>query len=46
MAIAGISIPVFLLAPILLYFFTYKLEIFPASGYVPLTEDPGSGLPT
>jgi peptide/nickel transport system permease protein len=43
-AIAGISIPVFLLAPILLYFLTYKLEIFPNSGYVPLTEDPWEWL--
>jgi peptide/nickel transport system permease protein len=40
LAVAGISIPVFLLAPVLLYFLTYKLEIFPNSGYVSLTEDP------
>jgi peptide/nickel transport system permease protein len=40
-AIAGVSIPVFLIAPILLYFLTYKLEIFPNAGYVSLTEDPG-----
>jgi peptide/nickel transport system permease protein len=39
-AIAGISIPVFLLAPVLIYFLTYKLEIFPNGGYVPLTEEP------
>jgi peptide/nickel transport system permease protein len=39
-AIAGISIPVFLLAPVLIYFLTYKLEIFPNSGYVKLTDDP------
>jgi peptide/nickel transport system permease protein len=39
-AVAGISLPVFLLAAIFLYFFTYKLEIFPASGYVGLEEDP------
>jgi peptide/nickel transport system permease protein len=39
-AIAGVSIPVFLIAPVLLYFLTYKLEIFPNAGYVPLTEDP------
>ena len=39
-AIAGISIPVFLLAPVLIYFLTYKLEIFPNGGYVGLTEDP------
>ncbi|MGN6275999.1 MAG: ABC transporter permease [Solirubrobacterales bacterium] len=40
LAVAGISIPVFLLAPVLLYFLTYKLEIFPNSGYVALTEEP------
>lgn len=39
-AIAGVSIPVFLIAPVLLYFLTYKLEIFPNALYVPLTEDP------
>lgn len=39
-SIAGISIPVFLLAPILIYFLTYKIEIFPNAGYVPLTDDP------
>jgi peptide/nickel transport system permease protein len=39
-AVAGISIPVFLLAPVLIYFLTYKLEIFPNAGYVHLTEDP------
>lgn len=39
-AVAGISIPVFLLAPVLIYFLTYKLEIFPNGGYVGLTEDP------
>lgn len=40
LSVAGISIPVFLLAPVLLYFLTYKVEIFPNAGYVPLTEDP------
>jgi peptide/nickel transport system permease protein len=39
-AVAGISIPVFLLAPILIYFFTYKIELFPNGGYVGITEDP------
>jgi peptide/nickel transport system permease protein len=39
-AVAGISIPVFLLAAIFLYLFTYKWELFPSSGYVGLTEDP------
>jgi len=39
-SIAGISIPVFLLAPVLIYFLTYKIELFPNGGYVPITEDP------
>lgn len=39
-AVAGISLPVFLIASVLLYLLTYKLELFPSSGYVPLTEDP------
>ncbi|MFL5873143.1 MAG: ABC transporter permease [Solirubrobacterales bacterium] len=39
-SIAGISIPVFLLAPVLLYFLTYKWEIFPNGQYVPFSEDP------
>jgi peptide/nickel transport system permease protein len=43
-AIAGISIPVFLLAPVLIYFLTYKIEIFPNGGYVGLTEDPWEWL--
>jgi peptide/nickel transport system permease protein len=43
-AIAGISIPVFLLAPVLIYFLTYKVQLFPNSGYVPLTEDPAGWL--
>ena len=32
--------PVFWLAAILLYYLTYKIELFPTGGYVPLTEDP------
>jgi peptide/nickel transport system permease protein len=43
-AVAGISIPVFLLAPVLIYFLTYKLEVFPNGGYVGLTEDPWGWL--
>lgn len=39
-AIAGVSIPVFLIAPVLLYFLTYKVELFPGGGYVPLSEEP------
>jgi peptide/nickel transport system permease protein len=40
LALIGVSMPVFWLASILLYYFTYKIEIFPASGYEPLS-DPG-----
>jgi peptide/nickel transport system permease protein len=39
-AVAGISIPVFLIATVFLYFLTYKIELFPAGGYVPLLDDP------
>ncbi|MDX6622244.1 MAG: peptide/nickel transport system permease protein [Solirubrobacterales bacterium] len=39
-AIAGVSIPVFLIAPVLIYVFATKLEIFPNGGYVPFEEDP------
>lgn len=39
-AIGGVSLPVFLLAPVLLYFLSYQLEIFPTGGYVGLSEDP------
>ncbi len=39
-SIAGISIPVFLLAPVLIYFLAEKLELFPNGGYVPISEDP------
>lgn len=43
-SIAGISIPVFLLAPVLIYFLTYKVEIFPNGQYVPFSEDPAEWL--
>jgi len=39
-AVAGISIPVFLIAPVFLYVLSYQLGIFPSGGYVPLTENP------
>ncbi len=39
-SVAGISIPVFLIAALFLYFLTYKIELFPASGYEPLLDDP------
>lgn len=39
-SIAGVSIPVFLIGPVLIYFLTYEIELLPNAGYVPLTEDP------
>jgi peptide/nickel transport system permease protein len=39
-AVLGISIPSFVLAATLLYYLTFKVELFPSSEYVPLTEDP------
>ena len=44
LSIAGISIPVFLLAPVLLYFLTYKIELFPNGQSVPFSEDPAEWL--
>jgi peptide/nickel transport system permease protein len=38
LALVGISMPVFWLASLLLYYFTYKLEIFPNSGYKSLSD--------
>jgi len=43
-SIAGISIPVFLLAPVLIYVFANQLEIFPNGEYVPFSEDPWEWL--
>ena len=40
LALVGISMPVFWLAAILLYFFTFKMQLFPTSSYFPLTENP------
>lgn len=40
LALVGISMPVFWLAAILLYFLTFKVELFPPGEYVPLTQDP------
>jgi peptide/nickel transport system permease protein len=39
-AILGVSIPVFLLAAVLLYAFAFKLSWFPNTGYVTLTSNP------
>jgi peptide/nickel transport system permease protein len=43
-SIAGISIPVFLLGPVLIYLFANQLEIFPNGQYVPFSEDPREWL--
>jgi peptide/nickel transport system permease protein len=43
-SIAGISIPVFLLGPVLIFIFANELEIFPNGQYVPFSEDPGEWL--
>jgi peptide/nickel transport system permease protein len=40
LALVGISLPVFWLASIFLYYLTFKVELFPSGGYVPLTENP------
>jgi peptide/nickel transport system permease protein len=38
LALVGISMPVFWLASIFLYYLTYKIELFPSNGYKPLSE--------
>jgi peptide/nickel transport system permease protein len=40
LAMVGISMPVFWLGLVTLYYFTYRIEIFPPGGYTPLNEDP------
>ncbi len=40
LALTGVSMPVFWLGGVLLIYLTFKVEIFPASEYVPLTEEP------
>jgi peptide/nickel transport system permease protein len=42
LGLIGISLPVFWVGAMLLYYLTYKVTLFPAGGYVPLTEDPAS----
>ncbi|HEY0279244.1 MAG TPA: ABC transporter permease [Solirubrobacterales bacterium] len=37
-ALVGVSMPVFWLASLMLYYFTYKIEIFPNGNYVPLSD--------
>jgi peptide/nickel transport system permease protein len=40
LGLIGISLPVFWVGAMLLYYLTYKVSLFPAGGYVPLSEDP------
>lgn len=40
LALIGISMPVFWLGALLLYYLAFQIELFPSGGYVPLTEDP------
>jgi peptide/nickel transport system permease protein len=40
-ALAGISMPVFFLGAIMLYWLGYQWKVLPLEGYVPLTQDPG-----
>jgi peptide/nickel transport system permease protein len=39
-AVAGISVPIFWLAAVLLNYLAYETGLFPAQGYVELTDDP------
>jgi peptide/nickel transport system permease protein len=39
-AIAGLSVPVFVIGTLMVLLFSVKWQIFPASGYVPFGEDP------
>jgi peptide/nickel transport system permease protein len=40
LSLVGISMPVFWLAAMLLYFLSFKVELFPTGSYVPLSENP------
>jgi peptide/nickel transport system permease protein len=39
-SMVSISLPIFLVSALALNYFSYKLELFPSSGYVGITEDP------
>jgi peptide/nickel transport system permease protein len=43
-ALSGISIPNFWLGVVLILIFAVELQWLPASGFVPITEDPGANL--
>jgi peptide/nickel transport system permease protein len=40
LTLVGISLPVFWLAALLLYYLTFQVELFPSGDYVPLSEGP------
>ena len=40
LAMVGISLPVFWVGLVLLYYLTFKVALFPAGGYEPLTQNP------
>jgi peptide/nickel transport system permease protein len=40
LSLVGISLPVFWVGALLLYYLTYKIALFPPGGYVPLRDDP------
>jgi peptide/nickel transport system permease protein len=44
LSLAGLSLPSFWLAILLILFFSIRLHIFPSSGYVPFDVDPFSAL--
>lgn len=39
-SLAAVSMPIFFTGPLLLLLFVYTLNVLPANGYVPLTQDP------
>jgi peptide/nickel transport system permease protein len=43
-AFAGMSVPAFWLGIMLIFFFSVRLHWLPASGYVPITQDPMANL--
>ena len=40
LALVGISLPVFWVGLVLLYYLSYKIPLFPSGSYVPLSENP------
>lgn len=44
LALLGLAVPAFWFAYVLVFWFAIKLSIFPATGYVPFSDDPGAWL--